>query len=186
MTEAVERGAAHDHSWAADVEEVAANCPDFNPGLKGTGIRCPGEAGKETTMAEPLEQDEDKRPDPPVVAVLVQVVVSMTEAQAAEYAEWYGLEREAGTVEGVTTEGGGSAEGIADLEERGVADAIRASLRDTFDPLWGLVTVTAFGEETVPVGKGFPGCEDGYVTGLCGHRVARSEWAAGFRKCERC
>ena len=27
---------------------------------------------------------------------------------------------------------------------------------------------------------------DGYVAGECGHRVARSEWNAGFRKCERC
>jgi hypothetical protein len=34
---------AHDHSWAQDMEEVAANCPDYNPDLKGTGIRCPGD-----------------------------------------------------------------------------------------------------------------------------------------------
>jgi hypothetical protein len=26
----------------------------------------------------------------------------------------------------------------------------------------------------------------GYVVGICGHRVARSEWCAGFRLCERC
>ncbi|MFI7608497.1 hypothetical protein ACIBTV_25555 [Micromonospora sp. NPDC049366] len=26
----------------------------------------------------------------------------------------------------------------------------------------------------------------GYIAGLCGHRVARTEWAAGFRVCERC
>jgi excisionase family DNA binding protein len=26
----------------------------------------------------------------------------------------------------------------------------------------------------------------GYVAGLCGHRVARSEWRAGCRTCERC
>ncbi len=26
----------------------------------------------------------------------------------------------------------------------------------------------------------------GYVAGYCGHRVAESEWRAGFRVCERC
>lgn len=26
----------------------------------------------------------------------------------------------------------------------------------------------------------------GFVVGECGHRVAGSEWAAGFRNCERC
>ena len=26
----------------------------------------------------------------------------------------------------------------------------------------------------------------GYVVGYCTHRVAASEWAAGFRNCERC
>jgi hypothetical protein len=26
----------------------------------------------------------------------------------------------------------------------------------------------------------------GYVVGYCGHRVAVSEWQAGFRTCERC
>ena len=26
----------------------------------------------------------------------------------------------------------------------------------------------------------------GYVVGTCGHRVAASEWRAGFRVCERC
>lgn len=26
----------------------------------------------------------------------------------------------------------------------------------------------------------------GYVAGACGHRVAESEWKAGFRNCERC
>jgi hypothetical protein len=37
--------AGHDHSWAEDVDEVRACCPDFNPGLAGTGIRCPGDHG---------------------------------------------------------------------------------------------------------------------------------------------
>ncbi len=31
-------------------------------------------------------------------------------------------------------------------------------------------------------GFAFPG----YVVGTCQHRVAESEWVAGFRKCERC
>jgi hypothetical protein len=34
-------------------------------------------------------------------------------------------------------------------------------------------------------GHPFPG-RPGYVTGNCGHAVAGSEWAAGFRNCERC
>ena len=38
-----EAGAAHDHSWAEDMDEVRAVCPDFNPLLAGTGICCPGE-----------------------------------------------------------------------------------------------------------------------------------------------
>jgi hypothetical protein len=35
----------HDHSWAEDMDEVRACCPDYNPGLAGTGIRCPGDPG---------------------------------------------------------------------------------------------------------------------------------------------
>lgn len=30
------------------------------------------------------------------------------------------------------------------------------------------------------------GIVEGYVVGKCGHRVAQSEWAAGFEHCERC
>lgn len=30
------------------------------------------------------------------------------------------------------------------------------------------------------------GGQAGYVAGECGHRVAGTEWAAGFRNCERC
>ena len=30
------------------------------------------------------------------------------------------------------------------------------------------------------------GPQPGYVVGHCGHRVAHSEWRAGFRNCERC
>jgi hypothetical protein len=36
-------GDRHDHSWAEDAEEAWACCPDLNPGLAGTGIRCPGD-----------------------------------------------------------------------------------------------------------------------------------------------
>ncbi len=35
-----------------------------------------------------------------------------------------------------------------------------------------------FNAETGPI--------PGYVVGECGHRVAQSEWDAGFRTCERC
>lgn len=34
-------------------------------------------------------------------------------------------------------------------------------------------------------GSKIPG-QPGYVVGTCGHRVAGSEWRAGFRTCERC
>lgn len=34
-------------------------------------------------------------------------------------------------------------------------------------------------------GSEIPG-QPGYVVGTCGHRVAGSEWRAGFRTCERC
>lgn len=34
-------------------------------------------------------------------------------------------------------------------------------------------------------GSEIPG-QPGYVVGVCGHRVAGSEWQAGFRTCERC
>jgi hypothetical protein len=34
-------------------------------------------------------------------------------------------------------------------------------------------------------GSDIPG-QPGYVVGVCGHRVAQSEWNAGFRDCERC
>lgn len=40
------------------------------------------------------------------------------------------------------------------------------------------------------VGKPFyneaTGFIPGYVAGKCGHRVAESEWRAGFRTCEQC
>jgi hypothetical protein len=40
-------GAGHDHSWAVDMDEVTACCPDLNPALAGTGIRCPGDPSAE-------------------------------------------------------------------------------------------------------------------------------------------
>jgi len=40
-------------------------------------------------------------------------------------------------------------------------------------------------EAPVPFDPG-TGPVPGYVAGRCGHRVAASEWRAGFRVCERC
>lgn len=34
-------------------------------------------------------------------------------------------------------------------------------------------------------GSDIPG-QPGFVVGECEHRVAKSEWRAGFRTCERC
>lgn len=34
-------------------------------------------------------------------------------------------------------------------------------------------------------GSEIPG-QPGFVVGTCGHRLAGSEWRAGFRTCERC
>jgi hypothetical protein len=39
-------------------------------------------------------------------------------------------------------------------------------------------------DEETPFGG--PGELPGYVVGECGHRVAKSEWEAGYRNCERC
>ena len=39
--------------------------------------------------------------------------------------------------------------------------------------------------EPAVAGQPFPG-RPGYLTGLCGHAVAGSEWRAGCRWCERC
>jgi hypothetical protein len=50
-------------------------------------------------------------------------------------------------------------------------------------------------EFTTPLAELFPGDPippertggmTGFVVGECGHRLAGSEWAAGFRNCERC
>lgn len=45
------------------------------------------------------------------------------------------------------------------------------------------------GRKPAPVypepGSNIPG-QPGYVVGTCGHRVAGSEWKAGFRTCEHC
>ncbi len=40
-------------------------------------------------------------------------------------------------------------------------------------------------DQPIPFDPG-TGPERGFVAGHCGHRVARSEWRAGFRNCERC
>lgn len=47
-------------------------------------------------------------------------------------------------------------------------------------------------EDPIHTGRVYPAYgsaipdQPGYVVGLCTHRVARSEWSAGFRVCERC
>lgn len=124
-------------------------------------------------MAEPLEQEE-KRPDPPAVAVLVPVVITMTAEQAARFAKDYDLDD-------VTP--AAVAENLAEV--RDAAEAVAEALGEDSWLNDGM-TVTVLGAEPFPVGEPFPGSEEGYVTGLCAHRVARSEWAAGFRTCEHC
>jgi hypothetical protein len=41
-------------------------------------------------------------------------------------------------------------------------------------------------DDAVPFVHTDLGVMPGYVAGWCGHRVAESEWRAGFRVCERC
>lgn len=119
-------------------------------------------------------ETEEKRPAPPVVAVLVPVVITMTAEQAAEYAKDYG------------PDGEGLAYVAAALAgEQDAAEAVAEALAES-QWLNDGMTVTVLGAEPFPVGEPFPGSEEGYVTGLCAHRVARSEWAAGFRVCEHC
>jgi hypothetical protein len=59
-----------------------------------------------------------------------------------------------------------------------------------------ILAVQAVGEESEDEGPVYPqpgapiplelnGGLAGYVVGKCGHRVAESEWRAGFRNCER-
>lgn len=124
-------------------------------------------------------ETEERRPDAPVVAVLVPVVITMTAKQAAEYAAWYELENPAGEL-------GGAPEAVADLQERDVTSTVLEALMDAQEWLRDLVTVTVLGEEAIPVGEPFKGREEGFVTGVDGHAVAGSEWAAGFRTCEHC
>lgn len=114
---------------------------------------------------------EEKRPEPPVVAVLVPVVITMTAEQAKRYASDYET---------------GDADVATDLIEiRDVTEAVAEALGN--DPWLGDgMSVTVFGAEAIPVGEPFKGREEGFVTGLDGHAVARSEWAAGFRTCEHC
>lgn len=120
------------------------------------------------------EQEEAKRPDPPVVAVLVPVVITMTAEQAVQYAKDFGPDGE-----------GPAAVAAALAGEQDAAEAVAEALAES-QWLNDGMTVTVLGAEPFPVGEPFPGSEEGYVTGLCAHRVARSEWAAGFRTCEHC
>jgi hypothetical protein len=52
-------------------------------------------------------------------------------------------------------------------------------------PAWPETDPDAPDDELVPF-VGPCGPMPGYVAGRCGHRVAESEWRAGFRTCERC
>lgn len=130
-------------------------------------------------MGEPLQQ-EGKRPEPPVVAVLVPVVITMTMDQAEQYVADYGLDET--DYEPGETLPSSVARSLATVRDpnEAVADALAgdAWLNDG-------MTVTVFGAEVIPLGEPFPGRE-GFVTGLCGHAVAGSEWRAGFRTCEHC
>lgn len=131
-------------------------------------------------MAELLEQEEDKRPDPPVVAVLVPVVITMTADQAEQYVNDYGLDET--DYEPGETLPASVARNLATVHD--AAEAVAEALAES-QWLNDGMTVTVLGAEPLPVGEPFPGRE-GFVTGQCGHAVAGSEWRAGFRNCERC
>jgi hypothetical protein len=57
--------------------------------------------------------------------------------------------------------------------------ALQAVAEDTDDP--GPV----YPQPGAPIPLELNGGMAGYVVGKCGHRVAESEWRAGFRNCER-
>lgn len=73
----------------------------------------------------------------------------------------------AGRIDSVRTPGGHHRFRESDVE---------AMLEDGFEPAF------TPGEPFVSS----EGPREGFVVGVCRHAVARSEWNAGFRKCERC
>lgn len=70
---------------------------------------------------------------------------------------------------------------VTSPEERKLREEVEA-LRRERDAL--AADLAAGPRELVP-GESIPSMP-GYVVGKCGHRVAGSEWRAGFRNCERC
>jgi len=66
---------------------------------------------------------------------------------------------------------------------------VSTSIADTAansPPMWpGVDPDVPLADDPVPF-VGPHGPVPGFVTGLCGHRMAGSEWRAGFRTCERC
>lgn len=76
----------------------------------------------------------------------------------------------------------GDEDGIDDLsedEQKALADRLETAIR-AHKPVLAMVL-----EAGQPFNDG-TGIVPGYVAGECGHRVAQSEWKAGFRRCERC
>ena len=76
-----------------------------------------------------------------------------------------------------------------DRWDRGYACAMRDAARVILGEQDGVPTAEEVGQEDAPVypahGAEIPG-QPGYVVGKCGHRVAKTEWRAGYRVCERC
>lgn len=62
-------------------------------------------------------------------------------------------------------------------------ESSRFALDEKLATLWLARSMTAYDGLA---GEPFPGREAGHVAGHCGHAVARSEWKAGYRECERC
>lgn len=73
----------------------------------------------------------------------------------------------------------------AGMEERRRPRAQGPGLLDKGGQGKSFLTRMAAGLADVPVGEEIPG-QPGYIKGQCGHRVAATEWRAGFRTCERC
>lgn len=110
------------------------------------------------------------RPEPPAIAFTFAVTFSMTASEAASFASSPSLppRRQA----------------LDDLIGTGFGEAIHEALAFAPMPSFG-ATTTVWEPALVPVGEPFPD-RPGYVTGLCGHAVAGSEWQAGMHACERC
>jgi hypothetical protein len=83
--------------------------------------------------------------------------------------------------------------GTSYKEARAICDGENLKIGITAEAANEIVLSSMFAPEPAGVLKpGDPvppertGGMTGFVVGECGHRVAASEWDAGFRKCERC